>query len=123
MFRARPRIFLRFQWAFLFGMHAMRRSVFAKCLLSVPGSECWSEGFSVRDFFPLCGSVWFGFRLGDGGVLLAACLLALPPFEGFGFVDPGDDGGVEAREDVADLGWAGAEEFPARVDEVELAVG
>jgi hypothetical protein len=41
--------------------------------------------------------------LGHGGVLLAACLLALPPFEGFGFVYPGDVGGVEAGEDVADL--------------------
>ena len=41
-------------------------------------------------------------RFWDG--LLAACLLALPPFEGFGFVDPFDDGGVQAGEDVADFG-------------------
>jgi Domain of unknown function (DUF397) len=33
--------------------------------------------------------------------------LALPPFQGFRFVDPFDDGGVQAGEDVADLGGPG----------------
>jgi hypothetical protein len=42
-------------------------------------------------------------------------LLALAPFQGFGFVDPFDDGGVEAGEDVADFGGAGAEELAAQV--------
>jgi hypothetical protein len=55
--------------------------------------------------------------------LLAACLLALPPFGGFGFVGPSDDGGVRGEEDVADLGRPGAEEFPAHVEEVEPSVG
>jgi hypothetical protein len=54
--------------------------------------------------------------------LLAAGLLALPPFQGFGFVDPSDDGGVQADEDVADFGGVGAEEFAAHVDQVEPAV-
>src|ERR1700683_3924231 len=56
-------------------------------------------------------------------IVLAACLLALAPFEGFGFVDPFDDGGVQAREDGADFGGAGAEEFAAQVDQVEAPVG
>ena len=54
---------------------------------------------------------------------VAAGLLALSPFEGFGFVDPFDDGGVQAGDDVADFGGAGAEELPAQVDQVEAPVG
>lgn len=52
-----------------------------------------------------------------GGAVLAPGLLALPPFEGFGLVDPFDDGGVQAGEDVADFGGAGAEELAAHVDQ------
>lgn len=55
--------------------------------------------------------------------MVAACLLALSPFEGFGFVDPFDDGGVQAGEDVADFGGAGAEELAAQVDQVEPPTG
>ena len=55
--------------------------------------------------------------------MVAAGLLALSPFEGFGFVDPFDDGGVQAGEDVADFGGAGAEELAAQVDQVEPPVG
>lgn len=54
--------------------------------------------------------------------MLAACLLALVPLEGFGFVDPCDDGCVEAGEDFTDLGRPGAEELTAHVDQVDAPV-
>ena len=46
----------------------------------------------------------------------------MAPFQGFGFVHPFDDGCVQAGEDVADFGGAGAEEFAAHVDQVEPPV-
>lgn len=51
---------------------------------------------------------WLG-----GGVLVGFGAL-----EGFGFVDPFDNGGVQAGEDVADFGGPGAEELASHVDQV-----
>ena len=55
---------------------------------------------------------------------LAAGGLALAVFEGFWFVDPVDDGGVQAGEEgIADFGGGDAEELAAGVDQVDAAAG